>query len=241
MLRISRAHNTGRHKTDKVWRRGQSGIQADTRRTRGGQASGTRRAHRGQPFSSKREPYSKLFGENAYIATPLKRRNPNQCLGRASRPGPPCVCHLTTMCPPCVRPLSAAGPPPCVIFCPPLTGYLPPCPKTSATCSPCAHVCLRFGQCVLQGPTMRPPLSGFLCSPLFSSVRPLLFSSLFALCRPLPHNGWLMLSKDAGRPRKALALPLDLVRSFSKKIISPLRNPQRLYCMPAGQFPGHSF
>ena len=61
---------------DKVWRRGQSTIKADTRRTMadGGQAPGMRPEHiAASPFSSKREPPNKLFGNHRYTAEPNER------------------------------------------------------------------------------------------------------------------------------------------------------------------------
>ena len=67
---LRKQRTQGERISDKVWRRGQSGIKADARRTMADtwrtSAEDAARAYRGQPFS-KREPRSKLFGEK-YIS-----------------------------------------------------------------------------------------------------------------------------------------------------------------------------
>ena len=64
---------TRRTHADKVWRRGQSALKADTRRTDGGQAPETQPEHIAANLFSKREPHGKLFEVKLVFAFPALR------------------------------------------------------------------------------------------------------------------------------------------------------------------------
>ena len=119
-----------------------------------------------------------------------------------------------------------------------LSALCPPCVRhVSALCPPCVH---------LESASAAPPNlvrhMSAMC-PLCVTVWPPCVRHASALCPPL---------STTGPPCFLLKPPpLDFVRSWpavgqgrgiiKQNSFSPLRNPQRLYCMPVGQFPWHSF
>ena len=83
-LKVNTKRTHSGHKADKwrVWRRGQSGLKADKLR------DAARAYRRGQPFFPKREPHSKLFGEaRAYRGQPFfpKREPHSKLFGEKQR------------------------------------------------------------------------------------------------------------------------------------------------------------
>ena len=178
--------------------------------------------------------------------------------GRASSPCPPCVVgfgHVPRACRPCVRhpPLARHVSTSCLV-----SGLSPLWPRfqtLSTMCPPC--VCNFVCYVSALRPSLCPP-----CLGLCPGLRPALAASPNLVghrpgpcVRPCLHFGLAsnlnLVCHVSALPFvhhvSAKALPLVFVSSWPavgqgrgiirQNSFAPLRNPQRLYCRPAGQFP----
>ena len=140
----------------------------------------------------------------------------------------PFVRHVSAMCPPCVRFARGSK------ACPPC----PPCVRlVSALCPPLCWPWVRFGR------------ASKLCPPCVGHASPRL-QTLSALCPLWPRLQtlsamWPPCHLSTMCPKAGLASGLCRLTAccgiISQNSFPPLRNPQRLYGMPAGQFPSYSF
>ena len=145
---------------------------------------------------------------------------------------PPCVHHVSAMCPPCVCPESALAAPPNFVHH--VSAMYQPCVSglVSALCPPSVlfgRVSTLCPPCVRHVSAWCPALCPlWLCLQALSAMCP---PCLLSTMCPLKPCLWTL---------SALGLLLGeghgIIRQNS---FAPLRNPQHLYCMPAGQCPSY--